>query len=267
MLPKALVVDNDFFFVEFLSDLLVGRGYQVVKAYDGKEAIECLQRESFDIVFVDMLMPKIDGGKVIEYARALFVAPRFPIVALSGAIIERVDELGELDADYFIAKGPLEEMEVEINRFLSGFERPGNDHEKFDGFDKFFEPAGLHPRQETAELIDAMEFQKDIVESIPTGVLVLDSDTRLIHANSEALRILGLKIEGLLNKPLTSLFIDEEKTLLVSALKKSVAGGQHGWISVTPRNMPVRLSLKPGVLKANRNTAGWVLLVEGERHG
>ena len=43
MQKKALVVDSDFFFVEFLSELLVKRGYQVIKAYDGKEAIGKLE--------------------------------------------------------------------------------------------------------------------------------------------------------------------------------------------------------------------------------
>jgi len=43
MQKKALVVDNDFFFVEFLSELLTKRGYQVLKAYNGKEGIAKLE--------------------------------------------------------------------------------------------------------------------------------------------------------------------------------------------------------------------------------
>jgi PAS domain S-box-containing protein len=267
MAPKALVVDNDFFFVEFLSDLLTGREYLVVKAYDGKEAIGYLQTDSFDIIFLDMFMPKIDGGKVIEYVRSRFPAAAFPIVALSGAIIERVDELGEIGADYYIAKGPMEKMEAEINRFLSEFESTGNDSERTESSDKFFEPANLHPRQETAELIEAMEFHKSIMESLPAGVLVLDRDTRLIDANPKALRMLGFRIEHLLNMPLTSLFMDEDRPLLVDALKKSITAGEQDWLSVTARTGSIRFSLKPGLLRVDRETAGWVLVVEDERNG
>ena len=43
MIKKALVVDSDFFFVEFLSELLAKRGYQVLKAYDGMEALSLLE--------------------------------------------------------------------------------------------------------------------------------------------------------------------------------------------------------------------------------
>jgi diguanylate cyclase (GGDEF)-like protein len=39
MAKRALVSDNDFFFVAFLAELLEDRGYEVTKAYDGKEKI------------------------------------------------------------------------------------------------------------------------------------------------------------------------------------------------------------------------------------
>ena len=61
MQKKALVVDNDFFFVEFLSELLSKRGYQVVKAYNGKQGIAKLENETVDILFADLILPKVDG--------------------------------------------------------------------------------------------------------------------------------------------------------------------------------------------------------------
>jgi len=42
---KALVVDNDFFFVKFLTELLEKRGYEVSKAYDNKASISKLEEE------------------------------------------------------------------------------------------------------------------------------------------------------------------------------------------------------------------------------
>ena len=71
MAKKALVVDNDFFFVEFLTELLERRGYSVVKAYDGEEGISKLDK-SMDILFVDMVMPKLDGKQLISAARSRF---------------------------------------------------------------------------------------------------------------------------------------------------------------------------------------------------
>ena len=47
MAKKALVVDNDFFFVEFLTELLENKGYEVTKAYDGKEGVSRLEEAAF----------------------------------------------------------------------------------------------------------------------------------------------------------------------------------------------------------------------------
>ena len=72
MSKRALVVDNDFFFVEFLAELLEKRGYEVTKAYDGKEGMSNFEKGPFDILFTDLIMPKIDGVQLIKIARQKF---------------------------------------------------------------------------------------------------------------------------------------------------------------------------------------------------
>ena len=61
---KALVVDNDRFYVELLAELLAQGGYEVLKAYDGLEALELAERERPDLIFLDIVMPKVDGDRV-----------------------------------------------------------------------------------------------------------------------------------------------------------------------------------------------------------
>ncbi|MBW1797218.1 MAG: response regulator [Deltaproteobacteria bacterium] len=114
----VLVVDNDSFFVEFLAELLEAHEYRVIKAYDGKEGISCLEQESVDALFVDMIMPKIDGKQLIKFVRTRFPDACFPIIALSGVMIEQLDRLEEIGADYFIAKGPMEKMAKHIETLL-----------------------------------------------------------------------------------------------------------------------------------------------------
>jgi len=98
---KALVVDNDFFFMEFLAEVLEARDYEVIRAYDGKEGISKLDQEDVDLILVDMIMPKIDGGQLIRFIRSKYPDTGLPIIALS--IIEQMDGLSGIDADYFIA--------------------------------------------------------------------------------------------------------------------------------------------------------------------
>lgn len=119
---RALVVDNDFFFVEFLSELLEERGYDIIKAYDGKEGISKLEEGSVDLLFVDMVMPKIDGRQFVKFIRKQFPDARFPIVAVSGTLIEELDMINEFKADFYIAKGPMETMASIINDFMDKIE-------------------------------------------------------------------------------------------------------------------------------------------------
>jgi len=118
----VLVVDNDIFFVEFLTDLLEAREYRVIKAYDGKEGISKLEQGRVDLLFVDLIMPKIDGKQFIKFIRTSYSGAGFPIVALSGVMVEQLDRLEELGADYFIAKGPMEKMAKHIEALLDKIE-------------------------------------------------------------------------------------------------------------------------------------------------
>ncbi len=125
MSKKALVVDNDFFFVEYLSGFLEKRGYEVIKAYDGKEGISKLEYGPFDIFFTDLIMPKIDGTQLIKSARQKFSDSPFPIIVISGTMMEQEDEVINIEADYCFAKGPLEQMEDHLNALLDRIEKQG----------------------------------------------------------------------------------------------------------------------------------------------
>ena len=56
-----LVVDDSREIVYSISELLKYEGYQVVKAYDGMEALDALEREKIDLILLDVMMPKMNG--------------------------------------------------------------------------------------------------------------------------------------------------------------------------------------------------------------
>jgi PAS domain S-box-containing protein len=254
MSKKALIIDNDFFFLEFLTDLLEARGYQVIKAYDVKEGIARLEEEKVDLLFVDMIMPKIDGKQVIRFTRSRFPKPLFPIIALS--IIEEMDGTDEIEADYFLAKGPVEKMTTHIETLIDKVERepiPAHSGERV------FLPENLIPRQITGELIETLNFQKAIMESVGVGILVLDRDARIITANALALDTLGRSFQDVLNRQVVSIFPKQEKAKIIDALKKMLL--QSGlrkvsfFITVNAHEIGTVISL----LKVNDETVGWVI--------
>jgi len=254
MMKKALVVDNDFFFTEFLTELLEARGYEVIKAYDGKEGISKLEQEEFDLIFVDMIMPKIDGKQLIRYTRSRFPNAHFPIVALS--IIEQMDALSEISADYFIAKGPAEKMAKSIEMLMDRIEKnpiPAPSDETV------FQPDNMIPRHITSELIQSVNFQEAITESIGIGIIVVDRDTRIIITNSLALDIINRSYEEVLNREIISVFPSEERAKVIGSLKRVLLKTERRKTSLFVIINSQKIRLTVSLLRLSGDIVGWVV--------
>jgi CheY-like chemotaxis protein len=259
MPKRALVVDDDFFFVEFLGELLEKRGCQVTKACDGKEGLLALEKGPFDIIFADLIMPKIDGIQFIRIARRKFPDVACQIIAVSGSVVEQMDELRDAEADWFIAKGPLEQMQDQISQLLDQMEQGGVSHKHGS---RFLDSGTLYPRQVTAGLVDALNFQKAVVESIGFGIMVVDKDARVINATSQALEILNASPGDILNKHITSLFPKHERTYLIDALK---AVAQNQALQKVNLNVVVDAKgsrLTVSLLRLRGDIAGWIVAME-----
>jgi PAS domain S-box-containing protein len=256
MSKKALVVDNDFFFVEFLKGLLEKRGFEVIGAYDGKEAISKLEEGPIDFLFLDIIMPKIDGKQVIEYTRVKFPERHFPIIAMSGSFIEQLDRIKNLGADYYIAKGPMEKMKSEINGFLDRIE---NDTLGPAPDSNVLEPEGLYPREATEELINLLNYKLAVIESIGIGIIVVDKDTKILSANTMALDMTKKSLNELLNHPITDIFPRDEKARIVGSLKKVILQKElkKSVVSVTTQSGEIEINVS--ALRIDGEIAGWII--------
>ena len=85
-MKKILVVDDEIDVVEVVEMLLELEGYKVLKAYDGKEALEAVEKEIPDLVILDIMMPEIDGVEVCRRFRANEKLNNVPIVMFSAKI-------------------------------------------------------------------------------------------------------------------------------------------------------------------------------------
>jgi CheY-like chemotaxis protein len=66
-LPRALVVDDDAGIRVLVNRILSRQGYSVEVARDGAEAIEKLMGHDYDVIALDLMMPRIDGVGVVRY--------------------------------------------------------------------------------------------------------------------------------------------------------------------------------------------------------
>ncbi len=67
--PKILIVDDEPHMCESLKELLSGNNYEIHTSHDGREATEQLSRMNVDIVLLDIVLPGMDGFKVMEHIK------------------------------------------------------------------------------------------------------------------------------------------------------------------------------------------------------
>ena len=99
---RILLVDDEQPIQKLLSYPLEKDGYEVVPARDGQEALQAFDQQPFDLVVLDIMLPKVDG---LEVCRQLRARSSVPIIMLT-AKAEEIDKvLGlELGADDYITK-------------------------------------------------------------------------------------------------------------------------------------------------------------------
>ena len=84
----VLVVDDRLEDRETFKDILESKGYRVTTAKDGYEAIELVKEGNFDIIFIDVKMPGIDGVKTFEEVHK--IRPDIPVIMVTGYSVEEL---------------------------------------------------------------------------------------------------------------------------------------------------------------------------------
>lgn len=107
-MARILVCDDDKEIVEAIEIYLTQEGYEVLKAYDGMEALKVLETEHVDLLVIDVMMPKLDGIRATLKIRE---KNNMPIIILSAKSEDADKILGlNIGADDYVTKpfNPLE---------------------------------------------------------------------------------------------------------------------------------------------------------------
>lgn len=129
---KTIVfVDNDRFFLEAMTDLLGEKGFVVRTAQDGLEALSVIREVVPDYILLDIVIPKIDGGRVSAAVRQEERLRHIPIIAFSGLSHQDYHLFPDLKADAYVAKGPLPTALENILKVIGQFE--AGEREKAEG--------------------------------------------------------------------------------------------------------------------------------------
>ena len=110
-MAKILIVDDEGSIRNTLKDILEFEKYEVHEASDGLECLVKLKKDEYDVIIMDIKMPKMDGMEALE--RVQLLAPDTPVIMISGhASIDTAVEAVKKGAFDFISKPP------DLNRML-----------------------------------------------------------------------------------------------------------------------------------------------------
>jgi len=102
---KILIVDDEPFILKSLSFVLMKEGFQIETANNGLEAMEKIQKNKPDIVFLDIMMPKKNGMEVCEWIREDPVLKSIYVIILTAKGQELDREKGfSIGADEYMTK-------------------------------------------------------------------------------------------------------------------------------------------------------------------
>lgn len=127
-----LIVDDQPEIVELLSLYLGKENYRILEAFDGREALQIIEKENIDLMLVDLMMPNINGYQLIKKIRQDL---HIPIIIISAKNDDNDKILGlGLGADDFIPKpfNPLEviaRVQAQLRRSYSYQKEPATQSE------------------------------------------------------------------------------------------------------------------------------------------
>lgn len=116
---KILIVDDDYEIIDSIRYALEGEGYRVVVARDGNQGLALAERESPDLMILDMMMPKRSGFLVLEKLRRVRETP-LPVIMITGNEGSRHKAYAELlgVSDYIRKPFAMDRLLQAVGRLL-----------------------------------------------------------------------------------------------------------------------------------------------------
>jgi CheY-like chemotaxis protein len=239
---SIVFVDNDRFFLEALTDFLGEKGFVVYTAQDGLAGLSLIREVMPDYILLDIVIPKIDGGRVCAAVHQDDRLRHIPIIAFSGLSPQDYHLFPGLKADAYVAKGPLTTAVENVLQVVRRFEESGREHAEGQvlGYENF------RPRQIVNELLLERRHLAAILRAFGLGVLELNPDGRIVMANTRACDVLEKKEGLLVGELFSSLFPPSYKSgvqdLLTDLVRSSEPANFQTMLHLGGVEIPIRLA-------------------------
>lgn len=179
---RLLIVDDVADNRAVLSRRLQRRGYEVVQAGGGVEALRLVSEQPFDLVLLDVMMPDLDGFEVLKRVRAQRSASVLPVVMVTAKTqAEDVVEALSLGANDYVTKPVHFEVALARIEALTARKRA----------DEALRSAAADLEAVTLQLRHERDFLQDVFDQLDKGIALRDGG-RLLVANQHLLELLRI---------------------------------------------------------------------------
>jgi YesN/AraC family two-component response regulator len=113
---KILIADDDKIIADILKELIADKERSVYVCHDGLEAIEKIQKEQYDLIIVDLIMPRVGGLDVLKFVKKIH--PETIVIIITGyaSLETAIAAIKEGAYDYIRKPCKLEEMKIVVDR-------------------------------------------------------------------------------------------------------------------------------------------------------
>jgi len=207
MINKVLIVDDDPEIMEWLSTDLKLSGFQTDSASDGIEGLQKSQNGNYDVIILDVMMPKMDGFEVCKNLRKSVKTKDTPIILLTakGTLEDKVIGFGAGADDYLVKPFDIQELLVRMRALMrrTGYVKPSNEEVLESGDLKLY-PDSLEVNVEN-KLIKLTPTEFEILYCLMQHINQAVKLTTLLNEvwgydSDEDVRMVRVHIGGLRNK-------------------------------------------------------------------
>jgi CheY-like chemotaxis protein len=196
-----------------MTNTLKNEGHQVLTAEDGLSALEILKTYIPDVMFIDLIMPNIDGKKLCRIIRSKPNLKDAYLIIISGTAAEEDFNFIEFGANACIAKGPFDRMSKHVLDVLE--QSISNDsQEKVIGLED------IYPREVIKELLSTQRHFESILSNMAEGILELTLDGKIVYANPMVTLLIDVCEEELLGSSFCDLFNENDRERIRPLLRK-----------------------------------------------
>ncbi|MGD8634697.1 MAG: response regulator [Anaerolineales bacterium] len=182
--PRALVADDDAAMLSLMARRLERQGLEVERAEDGRDALDKIERDVYDVIVTDIYMPGVTGLEILKQAKDTDANTQV-VVVTAGATLENAIEALNNGAFAYLKK-PFDHLTVfdnTVNRALQ-FRRVLLDNIRMADIQR---RRGDMLEEEVTERVQQLQRRRkemlDLLSSLPDGVLVVEQGARIVMTN------------------------------------------------------------------------------------